>query len=124
MVKNSIDVLVGKRIRLKRLELSISQSQLAEEVGLTFQQIQKYEKGTNRVSCSRLVQIASALEVKLAYFFGQDAWGDEQPGLLDGIETDRIPEGRRLLSAFMRIGSRSTRAKAIRLLECIADASE
>jgi transcriptional regulator with XRE-family HTH domain len=61
MVKNSIDVLVGKRIRLRRLELSISQSQLAEEVGLTFQQIQKYEKGTNRVSCSRLVQIASAL---------------------------------------------------------------
>ena len=62
--------------------------------------------------------------MKLAYFFGQDVWGDEQPGLLDGIETDRIPEAQRLLSAFMRIGSRSTRAKAIRLLESIADASE
>jgi hypothetical protein len=71
--------------------------------------------GANRVG---------ALEVKLAYFFGQDVWGDEQPGLLDGIETDRTPEGQRLLSAFMRIGSRSTRAKAIRLLESIADASE
>jgi transcriptional regulator with XRE-family HTH domain len=93
MVKNSIDVLVGKRIRLRRLELSISQSQLAEEVGLTFQQIQKYEKGTNRVSGSRLVQIASALEVKLAYFFGQDAWEMNSRDCLTGSKQIEFRKG-------------------------------
>jgi len=60
-VQNSVDVLVGKRVRMRRLELSLSQSELAEKIGVTFQQVQKYERGTNRISCSRLTQIASAL---------------------------------------------------------------
>lgn len=123
-MQNTIDVLVGKRIRMRRLELSMSQDQLAVKVGVTFQQVQKYEKGANRVSCSRLTQIASALDVKLAYFFGQDAWGNAQLDLLDGVEVARIPEGRKLLSAFMRIESSATRSQAIKLLESIADASK
>ena len=52
-MQNSVDVLVGKRVRMRRLELSLSQSELAEKIGVTFQQVQKYERGTNRISCSR-----------------------------------------------------------------------
>jgi DNA-binding XRE family transcriptional regulator len=92
-VQNSVDVLVGKRVRVRRLELSLSQTELAEKIGVTFQQVQKYERGANRISCSRLTQIASALEVKLAYFFGEDAWGNGRAGMLDAIDIARIPEG-------------------------------
>ena len=123
-MQNSVDVLVGKRVRMRRLELSLSQSELAEKIGVTFQQVQKYERGTNRISCSRLTQIASALDVKLAYFFGEDAWGNGRPAMLDGFDVERIPEGQRLLSAFMSIKSQSTRARAIKLLESIANTSK
>jgi transcriptional regulator with XRE-family HTH domain len=66
---NPIDVHVGARIRLRRTLLGISQTALAETIGLTFQQVQKYEKGTNRVSSSRLVDVANALDVDVSYFF-------------------------------------------------------
>jgi transcriptional regulator with XRE-family HTH domain len=66
---NPIDVYVGVRIRLRRTLLGTSQTALAEAVGLTFQQVQKYEKGTNRVSSSRLLDMANALDVAIPYFF-------------------------------------------------------
>jgi transcriptional regulator with XRE-family HTH domain len=66
---NPIDVHVGARIRLRRTLLGISQVALAEALGLTFQQVQKYEKGVNRVSSSRLVDIANALDTSIPYFF-------------------------------------------------------
>src|SRR4029453_3788062 len=66
---NPIDVHVGARIRLRRTLLGISQSVLAETIGLTFQQVQKYERGSNRVSSSRLVDLANALDVSVPYFF-------------------------------------------------------
>jgi transcriptional regulator with XRE-family HTH domain len=66
---NPIDVHVGARIRLRRTLLGISQSALAEMMGLTFQQVQKYEKGMNRVSSSRLVDMVDALDVSISYFF-------------------------------------------------------
>jgi transcriptional regulator with XRE-family HTH domain len=66
---NPIDVHVGARIRLRRTLLGISQTTLAEAMGLTFQQVQKYEKGMNRVSSSRLVDMANALDVSISYFF-------------------------------------------------------
>jgi transcriptional regulator with XRE-family HTH domain len=66
---NPIDVHVGNRIRLRRTLLGISQSTLAETLGLTFQQVQKYKKGTNRVSSSRLVDLANALDVAVPFFF-------------------------------------------------------
>ena len=66
---NPIDVHVGARIRLRRTLLGISQTRLAEAIGLTFQQIQKYEKGANRVSSSRLVDLANTLDVTVSYFF-------------------------------------------------------
>ena len=66
---NPIDVHVGTRIRLRRTLLGISQTSLAEAIGLTFQQVQKYEKGANRVSSSRLMDIANALDTEVPYFF-------------------------------------------------------
>ncbi len=67
---NAIDAMVGANIRLRRKQMGMSQGQLAEALGLTFQQVQKYELGTNRVSASKLVQIARKLKVGVASFFG------------------------------------------------------
>jgi transcriptional regulator with XRE-family HTH domain len=72
---NPIDVHVGARIRLRRTLLGISQTTLAEALGLTFQQVQKYEKGVNRVSSSRLVRPASALDVAVPYFLRRNVRG-------------------------------------------------
>jgi transcriptional regulator with XRE-family HTH domain len=72
MIKKIIsttDKHVGDRVRMRRVALGVSQSTLGAKVGVTFQQIQKYEKGTNRISASRLSQIADVLQVKEAYFF-------------------------------------------------------
>ena len=66
---NPIDKYVGSRIRMRRLMLSMSQEKLADALGLTFQQVQKYEKGTNRVGASRLQAISNALEVPVSFFF-------------------------------------------------------
>jgi transcriptional regulator with XRE-family HTH domain len=68
-MSHPIDVHVGQRIRQRRLELAMSQSQLAECSGVTCQQIQKYEQATNRISASRLWQIAEALDVSISHFF-------------------------------------------------------
>ena len=75
-----VDAHVGTRIRQRRWITGMTQQQLAEQVGIKFQQIQKYETGTNRVSASRLWDIAAALNVPVAFFF-------------EGIEEDRAPEG-------------------------------
>jgi transcriptional regulator with XRE-family HTH domain len=64
-----IDVHVGTRVRIRRKQLGLSQSALADALGLTFQQVQKYERGANRVSSSMLVRIARRLEVSIGYFF-------------------------------------------------------
>jgi len=68
-VPNLIDVHVGSRVRIRRLELGISQGKLGDALGLTFQQVQKYAKGTNRISASRLQHISRILQVPVAYFF-------------------------------------------------------
>lgn len=66
---NPIDVHVGRRVKIRRMELGMSQEKLAAAIGLTFQQVQKYEKGKNRISSSRLWQIAQTLQVPEAFFF-------------------------------------------------------
>lgn len=70
-----VDREVGSRVRFRRMELKMSQETLAEAIGLTFQQVQKYEKGTNRIGSSRLAQIAAALQVTPGYFFEGTAVG-------------------------------------------------
>lgn len=69
------DVELGKRIRLRRVEQHISQSELADNLGVSFQQVQKYEKGVNRVGASRLQQIATALDVPVTFFYDDDGLG-------------------------------------------------
>src|SRR4029077_17308920 len=71
---NPIDIHVGSRVRLRRMMLGMSQERLGEHLGITFQQIQKYEKGTNRIGASRLQHIARVLTVPVAFFF-EDAPG-------------------------------------------------
>ena len=66
---NPIDVHVGARMRLRRTLLGLSQEKLGQMIGLTFQQVQKYERGANRVSCSRLFDLSRSLEVPISYFF-------------------------------------------------------
>ncbi|WP_299788888.1 helix-turn-helix transcriptional regulator [uncultured Marivita sp.] len=84
-----VDVHVGKRIRHRRWLVGMTQQQLAEKVGIKFQQIQKYETGANRVSASRLWDIADALEVPVAFFF--EGMEDAQEKQASGLPTEAIP---------------------------------
>ncbi len=90
---NPVDVHVGLRIRLRRKELGVSQEKLAEAIGLTFQQVQKYERAANRVSASKLYEVARALDTSTAYFF---------EGLTDAhIRTAAEPGGQTQMQAFL-----------------------
>ncbi|RVV96923.1 XRE family transcriptional regulator [Mesobaculum littorinae] len=84
-MKHPVDVHVGKRVRHRRWMVGMTQQQLAEKVGIKFQQIQKYETGMNRISASRLWDIADALEVPVAFFFeGLSEQKDEAPATMPG----------------------------------------
>jgi len=86
---NPIDKHVGTRIRMRRMMLSLSQEKLGDAIGLTFQQVQKYERGTNRVGSSRLQQIADALTVPVSFFFeGQPGRGPNAPTSAPDLITD------------------------------------
>lgn len=121
---NPIDVHVGGRIRLRRNMLGISQEKLGDALGITFQQIQKYEKGTNRVGASRLQAIGSVLEVPAAFFF------EDAPGGSDGLEEENTTsyvvdflsstEGLHLNRAFVRIADPKVRRKIIDLVRALA----
>jgi len=123
---NPIDVHVGGRIRLRRNMLGMSQERLGEHLGITFQQIQKYEKGTNRVGASRLQAISSILEVPPAFFF-EDAPGGVAGGLEEESPTSYVvdfltsSEGLRLNRAFVRISDPKVRSKIIDLVRALAD---
>src|SRR4029434_1905237 len=89
---NPIDVHVGARIRLRRTLLGITQVALAEAIGLTFQQVKKYEKGSNRVSSSRLLDVANALDVSISYFFDEMSAAVQGQNPSEFIETKQRPE--------------------------------
>lgn len=124
---NPIDIHVGSRIRLRRNMLGMSQEKLGENLGITFQQIQKYEKGTNRVGASRLQAIASVLQVPVAFFF-EDAPGRENgnAGLAEDSSTTYVvdflnsPEGLQLNRAFVRIADGKVRRKVVDLVKALA----
>jgi transcriptional regulator with XRE-family HTH domain len=129
---NPIDVHVGARIRLRRTLLGISQSALAEAIGLTFQQVQKYEKGANRVSSSRLVDMANALDVSVSYFFEEmsAAVRGQTPSELmrtktrPEIDSDKNPMARRetleLVRAYYKIGDPAVRRRLRELIGAVA----
>jgi transcriptional regulator with XRE-family HTH domain len=114
-----VDVLVGKRIRMRRVQKSLSQSELADALGLTFQQVQKYEKGASRVSCSRLFEIAQRLDVPIIYFFCDDG-GNIDTRAVQHLDPGDLKDGMRLVAAFGKIGSRAVRQKFLDLLESVA----
>ena len=88
---NPVDVHVGGRLRLRRTLLGMSQEKLGEAIGLTFQQVQKYERGTNRIGCSRLFDLSRVLDVPVGYFFDEmsDDTAKRSPAKRQGGWSDR-----------------------------------
>jgi transcriptional regulator with XRE-family HTH domain len=121
---NPVDKQIGQRVRTQRLMIGMSQEKLGDALGVTFQQIQKYEKGTNRIGSGRLHQIAHVLGVPVNFFF-QDL-GDEtnekaDPGLA-GLVNDKA--GLELLRAFNRIKTPATRQAILQLVRSVADPAD
>jgi transcriptional regulator with XRE-family HTH domain len=119
-----IDVEVGQRIRIQRLQSGLSQTSLAEQLGVTFQQVQKYEKGMNRVGAGRLTKIAKVLGVPVTTFFG--AHDGETLQASDGgttfspLKLLTVPGALRLLRAYGQLDDGRMRRSVVNLVENIA----
>ena len=123
---NMIDRRLGQRLRARRLESGLSQERLAEVLGLTFQQVQKYEKGVNRIAASRLFDIAAALEVPVAFFFDGLRAGSPDGVAEDGpnglvFDTLASPDGLQLLTLFGSIKNAKVRRRVVDLVRALAD---
>ncbi|MBU3732043.1 MAG: helix-turn-helix transcriptional regulator [Beijerinckiaceae bacterium] len=133
-IPNPVDVHVGSRVRMRRILIGMSQEKLGDALGLTFQQVQKYEKGTNRIGASRLQHISTILGVPVEYFFDgkpmdettpmldmADGSPDEATYVVDFLATS---EGVQLNKAFVRIRDARLRRKVVELVKEIAGAPE
>jgi transcriptional regulator with XRE-family HTH domain len=126
---NPIDKYVGSRVRMRRMMLGMSQEKLGNALGLTFQQVQKYEKGTNRIGASRLQQISNILQVPVSFFF--DGAPDLSSARSEGLSEAPSPlyiadflatsDGLALTRAFMRIEDARLRRKIVELVEQMAN---
>jgi transcriptional regulator with XRE-family HTH domain len=124
-----IDRHVGLRIRMRRKELGISQERLAEALGLTFQQVQKYERAANRVSASKLWEIARALNTSVAYFYDGVAGAgagevdaDGPPAINNSANAFLLtPEGVELAALFPKLPRDRVRRKVVELIRALAD---
>ena len=128
---NPIDLHVGSRIRLRRKVLGVSQESLAADLGLTFQQIQKYERGTNRVSASKLYEIARSLQTTTSYFF--EGFADpganpqavaeyvEEKAAVDFLMT---PEGLEMAALFPKIAKGKVRRRILDLVRALTEDTE
>ncbi len=122
-MKHPVDVHVGKRIRHRRWVSGTTQQQLADQVGIKFQQIQKYETGMNRVSASRLWDIAAALSVEVSFFFeGLDS--EQIDGALEGMPSDILSdkEALELLRSYYAIPE-NQRRRLFDLARVLSDAA-
>src|SRR3954452_9330082 len=126
-----IDRLVGSRVRMQRMAIGMSQEKLGDACGITFQQIQKYEKGTNRIGASRLHQIARILEVPVEFFYegapseqgsGESAVGDGNARSM--TEFLATPEGLELVKAFTAIKDQKVRRRIVDLARAVAAGEE
>src|SRR5512142_1457282 len=126
---NPIDKHVGSRVRMRRMMLSMSQEKLGDALGLTFQQVQKYEKGTNRIGASRLQQISRILGMPVEFFFEGAPTGEQEPvavGFNDVADTPYVAdflstnEGVQLNRAFLRIKDPKMRRRVVDLVNAIA----
>ncbi|MBU1377618.1 MAG: helix-turn-helix domain-containing protein [Alphaproteobacteria bacterium] len=119
-----VDRHVGLRIRMRRKEMGVSQERLAESLGITFQQVQKYERGANRVSASKLWEIAAALKTPVAYFY--DGLGDQEAiaAQRDAAQEFMLSsEGMELMAAFPKISEPAIRRKIVELVRVVAEES-
>jgi transcriptional regulator with XRE-family HTH domain len=123
---NPTDKHAGSRVRMRRMALGMSQEKLGNALGLTFQQVQKYEKGTNRIGASRLQQIAQILEVQVSFFFegapaaitiGRHEGAPSPAYVSDFLATS---DGLALTKAFMKIGDAKLRRRIVNLVEQMA----
>jgi transcriptional regulator with XRE-family HTH domain len=125
---NPVDKHVGSRVRMRRVLIGMSQEKLGEALGITFQQIQKYEKGTNRIGASRMQQIATVMSVPVSYFF-EDAPGADgkQSGFGESHGSDYVvdflttTEGLQLNKSFVKISDPKVRRKIVDLVSALAD---
>jgi len=125
---NPVDVHVGKRVRLRRTLLGMSQEKLGEAIGLTFQQVQKYERGANRIGSSRLYQLSQVLDIPVSYFFDDlpaDITGKPATGMTEsapaGYEGDPMVkrETLELVRAYYRITDSSVRKRVFELVKAV-----
>lgn len=122
-----IDIHVGQRLKARRVGLRISQSEIGTALNVTFQQIQKYENGANRIGASNLYRLAKALNVDVSYFF-EDMASDaklkalsDQPAAHFSHDPMMQPESIKLVHNYFHIASASVRARVFQLVKSIAD---
>lgn len=126
---NPIDQHVGQRIRMRRKVLGVSQEKLADKLGLTFQQVQKYERGANRVSASKLLEIARALSASVSFFF--EGLGDPTTGAQPGMAEEgtgaflhdlpMTPEAMDIAQAFSKIRRAKVRRQLLALTRALVE---
>jgi transcriptional regulator with XRE-family HTH domain len=127
MAKQSIDGHVGKRLRLRRTMMGLSQEAVARAVGITFQQVQKYEKGANAMNANRLFEFARFMNVPVAYFFEGLESGAEAAGFSEGeaekFDHKRVSdrESLEMMKAFKRIPEQVVRKRLADLVRAVAD---
>jgi transcriptional regulator with XRE-family HTH domain len=124
---NPTDKHVGSRVRMRRMMLGMSQEKLGDALGLTFQQVQKYEKGTNRIGASRLYQMSDILQVPVAFFFegapslsGRTSGMGEVPSPAYVADFLATTDGLALTKAFVHIKDSKLRRRIVDLVEAIA----
>lgn len=124
---NPIDVQVGNRVRIRRMLIGMSQERLGDLLGLTFQQVQKYEKGVNRIGAGRLYEIARILNVPVDFFYegvADQSGANGQEGAPPIMEFVSSGEGLQLSLAFMKIKDAKVRKRVLDLVKSLADEEE
>ena len=129
---NPVDQHVGSRVRLRRMLLGMSQERLGESMGLTFQQVQKYEKGVNRIGASRLFQISEILDVPVQFFFEEAPHSDGRKtlGMAEAdseafiLEFLNSREGLELNRAFVKIADSKVRKSVVDLVRALSASSD
>ena len=123
---NPIDAQVGNRVRIRRMLIGMSQEKLGDLLGLTFQQVQKYEKGVNRIGAGRLFEIARILGVPIDFFYdgvasSADTLASAAPPVMEFVSSG---EGLQLSLAFMKIRDPKVRKRVLDLVKSLADEEE
>jgi transcriptional regulator with XRE-family HTH domain len=121
--KNPIDKHVGNLVRLRRVALNMSQTALADELGVSFQQVQKYEKGTNRIGASRLQNISSVLGMPVGFFFERVPGGSAPRTKVDAYLSEFLAsaDGLALVRAFGKVSSPKVKRGVVHLVQAIAE---